>query len=246
MYGWQGLVVIGVVAILYFLINRSINKSNDKLADTISSQNQVLVQSMVNHQQDLVSIIGKTLERNENQKNEVHMASIQHRIDISKPMQDKVYDTMIYFRAKRCGILEFHNSKENLNGLSFLWYDMHYETNQKNVLPINQKCKDMQISNLVTIIDSIRANKGVVIYKRKDLENLQSKSSVLYEQLVHELNSDTIIYAGLYGNNNSLIGLMLLEYDDNEYKFNDNLYDKAEIKERATSISSLLEFNKPM
>lgn len=248
--GWPGLVGVVIVGAIYVLINKSINssvdKTADKMADIISDQNTILVKSIIDmskqNQSELMVLLTKTLNNHDKVKEEEHVASIQHRLDISETIQKHLYDLMMLYRARRCALLEFHNSKENLNGLSFLWYDAHYEVKQRNVIPISGKCKDMQISNLMPIIKDVTNNDGIVYYGEEDLRRLEKYSGVLYDQLIKELEINNIIFAGLYDKTNNIIGLVFLEYNDVVYKYDKDIVDFDDIKHRASTLSQLLEF----
>lgn len=248
--GWPGLVGACIVGAIYFLINRSINssvdKTTDKMADIISNQNVTLVNSMIDmtkqNQTELLNLLDKSLNIHDKEKQQEHIASIQHRLNISESIQKHLYDLMMLYRARRCALLEFHNSKENLNGLSFLWYDAHYEVKQRNVTPISGKCKDMQISNLMPVIKDVIDNDGIIHYNKESLEVLEKYSGVLYDQLVKELGVTDIIFTGLYDQNNNIIGLVFLEYNNYIYKYDEDIIDLEDIKHHACTMSQLLEF----
>ena len=248
--GWPGLVVVGIVGVIYFLINKSINssvdKTADKMADIISNQNVTLINSMIDmtkqNQTEVLSLLNKSLNMHDEEKEQEHIASIQHRLNISESIQKHLYDLMMLYRARRCALLEFHNSKENLNGLSFLWYDAHYEVKQRNVTPISGRCKDLQISNLMPVIKDVIDNDGIIHYNKEDLDRLEKYSGVLYDQLVKELGVTDIIFAGLYDQNNNIIGLVFLEYNDYVYKYDEDIINLEDIKHHACTMSQLLEF----
>lgn len=248
--GWPGLVGACIIGAIYFLINRSINqsvdKTADKMGDIIANQNTVLVKSMIDmskqNQTELLTLLNKSLDSHDENKEKNHQASIQHRLDISESIQKRLYDLMMLYRSRRCALLEFHNSKENLNGLSFLWYDAHYEVKQRNVTPISNKCKDMQISNLIPIVKNVIKTNGIMHYSPDDLQSLEKYSGVLYDQLINELEAANIVFAGLYDNSNNIIGLLFLEYDNNLYKYDEEIMDFEDIKHQACTISQLLEF----
>ena len=75
-----------------------------------------------------------------------------------------------------------------------------------------------------------------------DIDKLERRSPVLYDNLRNKTKVSTVIYAGLYNISNNLIGIVFLEYDDNVYKYPESLIDLTDIKERASGISQLLDF----
>lgn len=252
--GIAGIIMIAVAGLLYFLINRSdkrqeknLETMSENLATSIASQNKTLIDTLSisnNKMQDnLLQMLTNTLVNRDYEKRETHEMSMKHRLDISEKMQNKLYDILNMYHCNRTGVLEFHNSKENLNGLSFLWYDLQYEQKRRNVSSISTLCKDMQISNLVPVISKVINHEGTYIYRIEDLTELEKSSPVLYDQLEKDLDVTNIIYAGLYNEDNAIIGLLFLEYTD-QCPLIESIIDIHDIKERATAISELLEFKR--
>lgn len=249
--GITGIIMIAVAGLLYFLIwqsdkkqEKSIENMTNSLASSMTTQNKTLIDTLstsnTKMQDNLLKMLTDVLVDRDYEKKETHEMSMKHRLDISEKMQNKLYDILNMYHCNRTGVLEFHNSKENLNGLSFLWYDLQYEQKRRNVSSISTLCKDMQISNLVPVISNVIKSDGIYIYRTEDIENLQKSSPVLYEQIT-QLDASTIIYAGLYNEDNTIIGLLFLEFTD-QCPMIESIIDVHDIRERATAISELLEF----
>lgn len=261
-YGLLGLIGVGIATLIYLFINKKMNESQKKTADilsaslsqmtssittTIIDQNKSLVDKLLQNtatsEHDMVNLLSSTLEKIHQSEEEEHRKSIKRRIDIGEPIQKKLYEMMNYYHASRCSILEFHNSKENLNGLSFVWFDMHYEQKQQNVKSISLRCKDVQVSILTQVIAKIYMRNGIAIYDEAEIKDLEKLSPLLYEWLVKDLNCTSAIFIGIYDSSNNVIGLVVIEYND-AYKMPKDIIDIHDMKSRVSALSQLLEFKK--
>lgn len=251
-FGGLGLVVIVLGGLLYFLITRSdkktersISEMSEHISNTLADQNKNLLTTLTSNntqlQSSMLNLIEKSICVHDENNVKIHNASMKHRLDISDKMQIMLYEMMNFYHAKRCGVMEFHNNTNNLNGLSFLWYDLSYENLQRNVRPISGVCKNQQLSILSPIMSDIISNDGIIVYRSSDIKKLESRSPVLFDHLTNKIKVSTVIYAGLYDLHNNLIGIVFLEYDE-DYKYPESIIDFYDIKERASGISQLLDF----
>lgn len=251
-FGSLGLIIIILGGLLYFLITRSDKKSEKSIADlsenistTLANQNKDLLSTLTSSnnqmQNNLIDLIEKSMNLRDQNTIKLHNASMNHRMDISDKMQNMLFEMMNFYHARRCGVMEFHNHTENLNNLSFLLYDLSYECMQRNVTPISGQVKNIQFSILSPIISDIVNNDGIAVYRSTEIKALEQRSPVLYDNLKNKVNVSNIIYAGLYGSDNNLIGIVFLEYND-FFKYPEDIIDLHDIKERANGISQLLEF----
>lgn len=252
-FGGLGLVIIALGGLLYFLIARSDKKTEKSLSDmsenlttALSEQNKTLVNTLSSTsseiQRNLMNLLEKSMNMHDAEKANLHSESMKHRLDISEKMQIILYDMMNFYHARRCGVMEFHNNTNNLNGLSFLWYDLSYENIQRNIRPISGQCKNQQLSILSPIMSDLISSDGIVVYRSSDIDKLEQRSPLLYDHLKHKSQVSAIIYVGLYDLANNLIGILLLEYDDFLYKYPESIIDLNDIKERASGVSQLLDF----
>lgn len=249
-YGWPGFVAIVLILVLDWIVSKkdkstqkTINSGFDRLTDSISRQNEHLINSINRSnektQTELFNLIKTTIIDKDNTAKLNHYKSLDKRQVVSEEINNILWDTMNIYNCQRILVLEFHNSKENLNGLPFLWYDVQYEKQQKDVLPISSKARNLQASNIVPIINVINNTPGnIIILDKNDIEKLYNKSTVLYSQL-KELNIEHIIFSGIYSNDNKLIGIVALEYQEN-HPYHEDLIDILDIKGRTAKIAQLL------
>lgn len=250
-YGWPGILAIGLVLIIWYIIQKQLKKSSDAsnktlatglkdIATTIHSQNDYLIQTFtqqsIKQQEKIFELLKESLSNHDKVNEERHSKSINQRFKITYAVMDKLTDLMNYHNAQRVTVIEFHNSKENFNGLSFIWYDIQYEVHQKNITPIASKCKEMQVSNIYHIINDLYDKDGIVIYHDKHIEDEMN----IYSDFEDNTDVKAIIYSGIYNENNDLIGLVCIEYI--KYDMPEDL-DKEDLWERTSAISTLLNFN---
>lgn len=251
-FGGLGLSILVLGGLLYFLISRSDKKSEKSIADlsenistTLANQNKDLLNTLTSSnnqmQANLINLMEKTMNLRDQNVVKLHNASMNHRMDISDKMQKMLFEMMNFYHARRCGVMEFHNSTSNLNNLSFLWYDLSYENMQRNVTPISGQVKNLQLSILSPVMADLINNDGIVVYRSSEIKKLEQRSPVLYDYLKIKINASNMIYAGLYSCDNNLIGIVFLEYND-FFKYPEDIIDLHDIKERASGISQLLEF----
>ena len=253
-YGWPGIVAIVLIIVIYWLITQkdkstkdTIATGFDKLATSISNQNEHLIDSITRSnektQVELFNLVKTTLSERDSVIKSNHDKSLDRRFMISEEIDNILWDTMNLYNCQRAIVIEFHNSKENLNGLSFLWYDVQYEKQQRDVISISNKARNLQASNIVPIINKVNNTPGnIIVLNSDDIEKIYDKSTVLYSQF-KELNVEHIIYSGIYSSDNKLIGLIALEYQKN-HPYHEDIINLLDIKERTAKIAQLLQFSK--
>ena len=253
-YGWSGIVAIVLILVIYWLITQkdkstkeTITTGFDKLATSISNQNEHLIDSITRSnektQAELFNLVKTTLSERDSVIKSNHDKSLDRRFMISEEIGNILWDTMNLYNCQRAIVIEFHNSKENLNGLSFLWYDVQYEKQQRDVTSISNKARNLQASNIVPIINRVNSTPGnIIVLNSDDIEKIYDESTVLYSQF-KELNVEHIIYSGIYSSDNKLIGLIALEYQKN-HPYHEDIINLLDIKERTAKIAQLLQFSK--
>lgn len=253
-YGWPGIVAIVLIIVIYWLITQkdkstkdTITTGFDKLVNSISNQNEHLIDSITRSnektQVELFNLVKTTLSERDSAIKSNHDKSLDRRFMISEEIGNILWDTMNLYNCQRAIVIEFHNSKENLNGLSFLWYDVQYEKQQRDVVSISSKARNLQASNIVPIINKVNNTPGnIVILNSDEIEKLYNESTVLYSQF-KELNVEHVIYSGIYSSDNKLIGLIALEYQKN-HPYHEDIINLLDIKERTAKIAQLLQFSK--
>ena len=249
-YGWPGIVAIVLILVIYWLITKKDKSTKatiitgfDKLATSISNQNENLIDCITRSnektQSELFNLIKTTLSERDNKIKYNHEKSLDRRFIISEEIGNILWDTMNLYNCQRAIVLELHNSKENLNGLSFLWYDVQYEKQQRDVLSISNKAKNLQASNIMPIIKRVNNTPGnTIVLNPNDIEKIYNESTVLYSQF-KEFNIELIIFSGIYSSDNKLIGLVALEYQKN-HPYHDDIINLLDIKGRTAKIAHLL------
>lgn len=232
------------ILFIYFLISKKDKKSNDainagfnSLANTITKQNEVLIEKMtetnVNTQQQLFNLVNKAIDDKDNNKEADHKKSIEKRIEIGEKVDEMLFDILLWSNAQRAVIIEFHNSKENLDGLSFIWYDIQHEKQQKGIETLSAKARNLQATNIRPIINRVNNSLTHIVHLGpEDIENIYNESTVFYQN-IKEIHAAHLIYCGIYNTEtNELIGLLALEFQEG-YPFHDDRIDYYILKEKA-------------
>ena len=262
-YGWPGVIVILLVGVIWLLlktqtkhVNTGLKEATDKMTNTIVEQNGELVKMLGDQNDKMIGCFTDTLAKQNDKlvdcvitlkgSQEAHDMGIDERLDVQSTINDKIKHLCDILHAQRVAVLEFHNSKENLDGLPFVWYDMQYEYQVRNIEAIENKVKNLQAGALSPVIDELK-NNDYILWLREDIDNVYDKSSVLYDYLINKLNLNAIIYYPLYNNLNKLIGLLAVEYGEsfNTELIND-IIDINEIKLEAGAISTLITLMGPI
>ena len=260
-YGWPGIIAIIVIVAIYFIFNY-INKQQAKqttttindgfktlateMSRTVSEQNKLLLNAFINQSDSNTKMIKDIMTDVVNNKSRIdseeHIKSNNVRLTVSEHISSKIFDMLKTYNCDRAFILEFHNSKQNFSGLSFIWYDMTYEKFAKGLHTISSSFKDQEISSLIPIINDINNGCGIMHYTLDELEELQDRSPVLYDRLRQERHVQECIMLGLYSNDNTMIGMIVLEYERTFLPI--EVYHVKDLLSEAATISSLLDLNK--
>ena len=249
-YGWPGIMAIVMIIVIYYFITKkdkqsqkTIEKGFVDLTHNIGEQNKALVEairSTSEHTQTrLFDLISKTIDDKETTKKVHHKMSIAKRYEIGEHVDAILFDLLQITNAQRVAMLEFHNSKENLDGLAFMWYDIQHEKQQKGVSSLSSKAKNLQATNIRPIIKRVNNSKShIITLNSSDIDAIYKESTVLYSQL-KEISCSNIIYCGIYNTDtNDLIGLIAIEYQEGHPYYPD-LVDEYVVKEKAALIEHL-------
>lgn len=251
-YGIYGLLIAICLVCVCIAIPIMLNKHSKKMTDNfgklginlsevLQKQNDGLINKLSETQDKLlenqISLVNTLL----NQRKEEHQNDLNTRDQVSIPIQNKINHLKDLYRASRVSIFEFHNSLSNLNGLPFLWYDVIYESIQKGIRPVSGETKNMPY-NILSPITSYIQDGNIKIFNQKDIENFYNQSSVLYDFSIRK-NINNMICAPILNQDNTLIGMLVLEYSQNnqlDYKS----IDISDIEAETKVISTLLELHK--
>jgi len=261
-FGWWGLIVVACIGLLYVFINKAMTAKEKKTVSTIDecfknlstamiTQNNALIQTIKDSNalqearmnkagDNIYSIIIKAMDNKDVDKRAAHTENINKRLSVSSDINYKIKTILDKYNASRVSVVEFHNSKENENGLAFAWYDIQYEFTARGVKP--DKRKDVQISSIMPVIEDLSTGKVVIEYDRADIDNIYNRSSDLNYYLGVERNDVYVIFAGLYNDFNALVGFLAIEYM-NENDIPDEI-EESDIESYATIISNLIKYDK--
>ena len=258
-YGVTGLIVLIALTIGYFALKKVFEKSknsttsaiengftkmSESLSETIKEQNDKILDAFIiqsnKNNETMHEVLMKALSDKSVNDNIAHAQSINRRIKISSKVQQKVNNLFYSFNCDRAFILEFHNNKQNLTGLSFVWYDMVYEAVAKGFYTLQNTYKDQEISQLIPVIDAVNDGGGYAHFLLEDLENLKYESTALYNRLRVERQLTEALLVGLYDSTNSMIGLLVLEYEDGFLPV-EKAVDYDDLLSEANAIATLLD-----
>lgn len=258
-YGVTGLIVLISLTVGYFglkkvfeksktsttsAIENSFSKMSETLSETIKEQNDKILDAFITqsnkNNETMHEVLMKALSDKSANDNIAHAQSINRRIKISSKVQQKVNNLFYSFNCDRAFILEFHNNKQNLTGLSFVWYDMVYEAVAKGFYTLQNSYKDQEISQLIPVIDAVNDGGGYAHLLLEDLENLKYESTALYNRLRVERQLTEALLVGLYDSTNSMIGLLILEYEDGFLPV-EKAVDYDDLVSEANAIATLLD-----
>jgi len=252
-YGITGLIISVLIIILFIITpymfnksNKNINKGLEKMAEEISktmaAQNQNLIESLSKNESKMIDNQMKIIDMIIRHDNEDHLSRLDQREQISINIQDKINYLKVYYDCARVIVLEFHNSKGNLNGLPFKWYDIIYESQARGVMSISSDSQNLPSSLLIPIIKRMNED-DIVILDKENIQKIYDESPVLYDYLSNKLDADCVIYVPLYNINDRLIGMVAVEFS-NSYQYDLKSFDPEEMIMASHYISSLLEVNK--
>ena len=240
-YGWWGLLGIIVCIGLFFTgkfflkrissnVSTGLEQVGKTLTNEITKQNQTLVETMISQQDKLLD----HLLNKEEQKQTNHNNMLEKRIELSEEISNAIKEIGLTHNSHRVFILEFHNSYQNLSGTPFAKYSCTYEWFEKGAEPILFKCKDLPFSSLSHVVNDIFKNKKQqVIYD--DMKKFEECCPSLM-MFFKDKETTCIVYTAMYDKNNTLVGLLVLEYQNDRYKTVN--YDQLHIQ--AAELTSIL------
>lgn len=205
------------------LMTSSMSKQNDALIASMTKQNTELF-NLIRHQSE----IGQAQIKN-------HKDLLNERMKVTSKINDKVRNLMNLTNCDRVMILEFHNTNENLNGIPFAKYSCTHEYFRRGISQLANKCVNMQFYSISSVImDMLKQETEQIYYE--DIEVIAEVNPTLYSLLV-ECKAKSILYNGIYDNNNCLIGLISLEYHETTPS---GTIDFEEVRTQADIINSMI------
>lgn len=228
-YGWIGIIGLFVCMIIFILLRKFGNKLNTEistglekigtdLTNQMSKQNEQLISTIVTQQDKLVDY----LINKENKDNENHNNMLEARMISASEINDQLKDIMNIHNAQRAFILEFHNTSQNFSGIPFAKYSCNYEWFDKGLIPLSNRCMGIAFSSIAKVVtDVIKSPTQQVIYN--DMEKFEEENPVLMSIIKND-NTKSIVYTGMYNKNNLIMGLLVLEYQNEVKMDNINLH----------------------
>lgn len=247
-YGYGGLVLSILIVVLFLMLPYFFRKSDKKMHDglkevtstlteAIKEENKELITGLKDNQSKLIDNQMELVKSLIIGQKEEHDKNLNTRDRISGPIQDKINHLKDFYRCSRASVFEFHNSLVNLNGLPFKWYDVIYESVARGVSAISYETRNMPFNIILPIIRKVEHG-DTILFTKQDIEDFYDQSSVLYDFCdKHKINS--LIVSPLINKDQQLIGLVVLEYSEENYIDEDIIIDDLELE--AHAISTLLE-----
>lgn len=212
----------------------TITKQNDLLIKNISEQEKIIIDQLNSQNNNLINIITSS---NEKTKDDYHSKLFQ-RINSTEKINIKLSEIGYKYHADRVAILEFHNSSQNLVGIPFAKYSCNFEWINKGSISLQAKCQSLPFSIISNVVkEIIDSGNTYIIYD--DINTIKDYNSGLHI-LLKEANAKSIIYVGLYNNDNQIISLLVLEYHQN---VNDLNVDINKLLIDGESISTLINLS---
>lgn len=263
-YGWPGMlfiITLGLIVLIIKYLNKKADKREQDLANQLVSANEQLANQLVstftkieedrtNHSREiehqLIETIKTTITGHYKSEQQNHLDSEEHRINMTRDISQKLFDMLRQFNAQRASIMELHNGGVNLNGLSFIRYDITYEKQDRGVKPIMQSMQGVQTSVMQVVFDDImKSEHNVVIYNKEDVDNLWDRGATsLHSSLTSIRNVEYIVYSGIFNDDNLLYGLLALEYQIGENTFHEDIVTEVEVAKWTSEISQLYKYVK--
>lgn len=213
-WGGVGLILLMIVFLLTKWLSNKLSddmssgfeKVGEKLTDQMSKQNDQLINAIVTQQDKLVD----HLLSNENNEKENHNNMLNERINLSEDINMALKDIMHIHNSQRAFIVEFHNSFKNLSGVPFAKYSCTFEWFDKGLQPLTTKIIGYPFSMMSKIVlDILNEPNGMKVYT--DLNAMEDENPSLFST-IKDNRTKAVVYSSMYDRNNTLIGLLVLEY----------------------------------
>ena len=241
-YGWWGLFGI-VLCMGLFMMSKYVSKkltSNVRtgleevgltLTNQLAEQNKELTATITRSQEKLINhLIGS-----EEKKNEQHANMLNDRMSLSEDINQSLKDIMNIHNSQRAFILEFHNSYQNLSGIPFAKYSCNFEWFDKGLNSLCNVCTGVAFSTISKIVSDLgKSTNQQVIYT--DIKKLEEDCPSLMS-LLKDDNTTALVYTGMYDRNNVLIGLLVLEYQN---EINPKKINLHQLHVQAAELTSIL------
>lgn len=215
-------------------MSSGLEKIGSTLTDQISKQNDKLINTIVDQQSKLVEHMLDQKSTDDLNHNNM----LAERINLTEEINTSLRDIMHIHNAQRAFIIEFHNSFKNLSGVPFAKYTCTFEWFDKGLVPLTQKCQALPFSSMSRIVaDLLKAENNQIVYT--DIDKMEEENPQLFSLLANknELKPQAVVYNCMFDRNNTLVGLLVLEYKTELKKGHLNL---DQLKIQTAELTSLL------
>lgn len=241
-YGWWGILGIVLCIGLFWMskyiskkltsnVTTGLEKVGMTLTDQIAKQNEQLTVTIAKSQEKLIDY----LINNEDKKQKNHNNMLNDRMVLSEDINQALKDIMNIHNSQRAFILEFHNSYQNLSGIPFAKYSCNFEWFDKGLTSLCNVCSGIAFSTIARVVSDLNKspNKQVVY---TDINKLEEDCPALMS-FIKKDNPESLIYTGMYDRNNMLIGLLVLEYQN---EINPKKINLHQLHVQAAELTSIL------
>ena len=200
-----------------------LEKIGEKLTDQMSKQNDQLINVVVDQQDKLINHLIS------------HNNMLHERINLTEEINTALRDIMHIHNAQRAFVIEFHNSFKNLSGTPFAKYTCTFEWFEKGLSPLTVKINALPFSMMSKIVyDILREKDGMKIYE--NISKMEAENPALFSALGDD-RTKAVVYSSMYDRNNTLIGLLVLEY---QIPLKDGHLNIDQLKIQTAELTSLL------
>lgn len=261
-YGWESVAIALTLGFIYLVVKfigskiadnvkEGMETVGEKISTNIVNQNKSLSASITNQNNELIKAISNQNERllsylmhKDTADEDIHDKRVEKRMEFAENINDKLKDIMHSTHSQRAFIIEFHNSYKNLAGSPFAKYTCTYEWFDKGLEQISTKISGLPYSTMAKIVGDVRrTGKHQKLYT--DIVKMENENPQLFS-LVKDPRTKAIFYNSLYDENNKLMGMLVIEWQN---KFNKDVFYDAKmdttIAEESIQLSTWLNLQGP-
>lgn len=229
-YGLEG-IALCIVGILVFYggkwlhtkisgsITATIQRQNDTLSNSIKDLSVSLATAMVDREQFLINAVAEQnkhmveyLVKRDNIKKDTHDTLLEERLKNTENIEHRLNDLLNYYHCDRILLYEFHNSLQNLSGIPFARFSCNYGRPAPGIVSVKHKLQNIPFSTINTVVqDIIESPDSTTSNVWYNVSDLAAKNPDL-AQLLTSNGVKSVLFKGLYGKNNNMIGLISMEY----------------------------------
>ena len=152
------------------------------------------------------------LVKRDNIKKDTHDTLLEERLKNTENIEHRLNDLLNYYHCDRILLYEFHNSLQNLSGIPFARFSCNYGRPAPGIVSVKHKLQNIPFSTINTVVqDIIESPDSTTSNVWYNVTDLAVKNPDL-AQLLTSNGVKSVLFKGLYGKNNNMIGLISMEY----------------------------------